>query len=309
MANKLPKGPKRRPKKRNSPLRPKLKATAVGEDHAFDEPMVEHQNEDATEFEDATTKKTRKLKGIRLQKLLADRGYGSRRKMEAWITQGKIEVNKQVAQIGQRVLPQDKILVNGYGLRPKAKFSKTKMLMYNKPEGEICTMHDAQRRPTVFRRLPKISGARWVAVGRLDINTSGLLLFTTNGELANRLMHPSAGIEREYRCRIFGEIDKTKIQQLLDGITIDDHLMQFGRIRVENLDGDQRNKWATVTLAEGRNREVRKLWEAVGCQVSRLTRTRYGFLTLPRNLRQGQHRDLTPREVKRLIGDQDGTTE
>ena len=308
MANKFPKGAKRRPKKRNSPLRPKLKAAAVGEDHAFDEPMLERQNDDATDIEDTANNKTRKLKGIRLQKLLADRGYGSRRKMETWITQGKIEVNKQVAQIGQRVLPQDKILVNGYGLRPKAKFSKTKMLMYHKPEGEICTMHDSQRRPTVFRRLPKISGARWVAVGRLDINTSGLLLFTTNGELANRLMHPSAGIEREYRCRIFGDIDKQKIQQLLDGITIDDHLMQFGRIRVENLDGDQRNKWATVTLAEGRNREVRKLWEAVGCQVSRLTRTRYGFLTLPRNLRQGQHRDLTPREVKRLIGDQDGTT-
>lgn len=241
--------------------------------------------------------------GIRLQKLLADRGYGSRRKMESWIKEGGIIVNGRPAELGQRVSPKDEIKVKGYALREKPSFAKTKVLMYNKPEGEICTMKDPKHRPTVFRKLPKIRGARWLTVGRLDINTSGLLLFTTNGDLANQLMHPSSGIEREYRCRIFGDIDKPIIHQLLDGIQIDDHLMKFNHIRVEDLDGDRRNKWAHVTLLEGRNREVRKLWEAVGCQVSRLTRIRYGFLNLPRNLRQGQYRELTSKEVKRLMAD------
>lgn len=240
--------------------------------------------------------------GVRLQKLLADRGYGSRRKMESWIKEGSISVNGKTAELGQKVTPKDEIKVKGRALREKPSFAKTKVLMYNKPEGEICTIKDPRRRPTVFRNLPKIRGARWVSVGRLDINTAGLLLFTTNGELANRLMHPSSHIEREYRCRIFGDINKAIIRQLLDGLEIDQHLMKFENIRVQDLQGEQRNKWVHVTLLEGRNREVRKLWEAVDCQVSRLTRVRYDFLTLPRNLRQGKYRDLTAKEVKRLSG-------
>ena len=238
--------------------------------------------------------------GVRLQKLLADRGYGSRRKMESWIKEGSIVVNGHAAELGQRVTSKDEIKVKGQALRARPSFAKTKVLMYNKPEGEICTLNDPRRRPTVFRNLPKIRGARWVSVGRLDINTAGLLLFTTNGELANQLMHPSSHIEREYRCRIFGDINKAIIRQLLDGLQIDQHLMKFENIRVEDLEGEKRNKWVHVTLLEGRNREVRKLWEAVDCQVSRLTRIRYGTLTLPRNLRQGKFRELSAKEVKRL---------
>ena len=239
--------------------------------------------------------------GIRLQKLLADRGYGSRRKMEGWIKQGTVLVNGQAAELGQRVSRKDEITVKGHLLRDRPALGKIRVLLYNKPEGEICTTKDPGRRPTVFRNLPRIRGARWVAVGRLDINTAGLLLFTTNGELANQLMHPSAGIEREYRCRIFGQINKGVVRQLLDGIQIDYHLMKFNGVRVDDMEGDQRNKWVHVTLLEGRNREVRKLWEAVGCQVSRLTRVRYGFLRLPRDLRQGKYRELTSNEIKRLL--------
>lgn len=255
-------------------------------------PKAEHADQSET--------RPAQRKGVRLQKLLADRGYGSRRKMEAWIREGKITVNGEAAQLGQRVIRKDVIKVNGYPLRDKPDLASTRVLMYNKPEGEICTMNDPRRRPTVFRHLPRIRGARWVAVGRLDINTSGLLLFTTNGELANRLMHPSSGIEREYRCRVFGEISPGTIKQLTDGIEIDRYQMRFNKVVVFDSEGDQRNKWVHVTLEEGRNREVRKLWEAVGCQVSRLTRVRYGFLTLPRNLRQGQFRELTKKEVRRL---------
>ncbi len=238
--------------------------------------------------------------GIRLQKLLADRGYGSRRKMETWIKEGKIEVNNLQAELGQRVTPEDKIVVQGHVMRERAAFDKTKVLMYHKPEGEICTVKDPLRRPTVFSNLPKIKGARWVAVGRLDINTSGLLLFTTNGELANTLMHPSSEIEREYRCRIYGTIDKAMIEALTRGIEIDGHKMRFNSVKMDDIQGDQRNKWVHVTLSEGRNREVRKLWEAVECKVSRLTRVRYGFLSLPRGLRVGKFQYLTYKEISRL---------
>lgn len=300
MRNKKQASRNKQTKRRNSPIRPKTKlapkvAEPVEEEFAKSDIMADKEPDMA---EDENSKK---LPGIRLQKLLADRGYGSRRKMEGWIKQGDIEVNGQVAQLGQRVTPRDNIKVKGYALRAKATLGHAKVLMYNKAEGEICTMNDPRRRPTVFRNLPKIRGARWVAVGRLDINTSGLLLFTTSGELANKLMHPSSGIEREYRCRIFGDIDVAIIKQLLSGIEVDKHMMKFEKVNVENLIGETRNKWVHVTLAEGRNREVRKLWEAVGCQVSRLTRVRYGFLNLPRDLRQGKHRNLTSKEIQRLL--------
>jgi 23S rRNA pseudouridine2605 synthase len=312
MANKSSPGRqfKRRPKKKNSPLRPKTKVQTLEDaidgadniDEAVDEVTPNSANLAASE-EHRETLTGKKAKGIRLQKLLADRGYGSRRKMETWIREGKVEVDGQTAQLGQRVTPRNTVKVKGYALREKSRLPGSTVLMYNKPEGEICTMNDPRRRPTVFRRLPKIRGGRWVTVGRLDINTSGLLLFTTNGELANKLMHPSSGIEREYRCRVFGNIDKSVVQQLLDGVQIDKYTMKFNRVVVMDIDGETRNKWVHVTLAEGRNREVRKLWEAVGCQVSRLTRIRYGFLTLPRNLRQGQYRELSSKEVRKLIGD------
>ena len=302
MRNKKPANRNRQVKRRNSPIRPKTKLAPKvqappEEDLTLSASTVD---DESAEPEDG---KAKKRPGIRLQKLLADRGYGSRRKMEGWIKLGDVEVNGQVAQLGQRVTPRDSIKVKGYALRAKAMLGNAKVLMYNKAEGEICTMNDPQRRPTVFKNLPKIKGGRWVSVGRLDINTSGLLLFTTNGELANKLMHPSSGIDREYRCRIFGDIDIPMIKQLLKGIEIDNHLMKFEKVDVENLTAETRNKWVHVTLSEGRNREVRKLWEAVGCQVSRLTRVRYGFLTLPRNLRHGQHRSLTSKEIRRLLKD------
>lgn len=304
MRNKKPKPASRskQPKRRNSPIRPKIKPTPKDE-APFEEELLNSNS--AVDGEQAGLEEgvSKKRPGIRLQKLLADRGYGSRRKMEGWIKQGDIEVNGQVAQLGQRVIPQDNIKVKGYALRAKANLGNAKVLMYNKAEGEICTMNDPRRRPTVFRNLPKIRGGRWVAVGRLDINTSGLLLFTTSGELANKLMHPSTGIDREYRCRIFGDIDVPIIKKLLGGIEIDKHMMKFEKVDVENLTGETRNKWVHVTLSEGRNREVRKLWEAVGCQVSRLTRVRYGFLTLPRDLRHGKHRILTSKEIQRLLKD------
>jgi 23S rRNA pseudouridine2605 synthase len=302
--------PTGRSKNKNSPIRPKTRVRTL--ETAIDQAgsLTEPENEFALNTGDSVadeigqeTASAKKAKGIRLQKLLADRGYGSRRKMETWIKEGKIEVDGQTAQLGQRVTPRNVVKVKGYALREKSRLHASTVLMYNKPEGEICTMNDPRRRPTVFRRLPRIRGGRWVTVGRLDINTSGLLLFTTSGELANKLMHPSSGIEREYRCRIFGNIDKAVVQQLLDGVEIDNHTMIFNRVVVMNMAGETRNKWVHVTLAEGRNREVRKLWEAVGCQVSRLTRIRYGFLTLPRNLRQGEYRELTNKEVRKLLED------
>ena len=289
---------KRRSAKGKRPLRPGNRARPAAKIRA--DRGVEKREESAAADPREPGSGDDKVQGIRLQKLLADRGYGSRRKMEAWITEGKVEVNGQAAQLGQRVTRQDVVRVNGRPLREKARLPNARVLMYNKPEGEIVSMNDPRRRPTVFRNLPRIRGARWVAIGRLDINTSGLLLFTTSGELANRLMHPSSGIEREYRCRIFGSITPEAIAQLLNGIQIERHLMKFNKVVVEDQEGDQRNKWVHVTLEEGRNREVRKLWEAVGCQVSRLTRVRYGFLTLPRNLRQGKYRELTEKEIRRL---------
>jgi len=312
MKPKKPAGNRKRPSnRRNSPIRPKTtrlkRPLALKEEPAFKESLESGEglpdSMDETADEAQAADASKKGQGIRLQKLLADRGYGSRRKMEGWIKQGDVEVNGKAAELGQRVTPRDNIKVKGYALRSRPAVENAKVLMYNKPEGEICTMNDPRRRPTVFRNLPKIRGARWVTVGRLDINTSGLLLFTTSGELANKLMHPSAGIDREYRCRIFGEVNIDIVKQLLSGIEIDRHLMKFSKVDVENLNGDTRNKWVHVTLSEGRNREVRKLWEAVGCQVSRLTRVRYGFLTLPRNLRQGKYRNLTPKEIQRLLSD------
>ena len=299
---------KTRPHKTNSPIRPKVKVrtleTAIDEASHMEKaestlvPDIANGMPDDNEQEAATSKKA---KGVRLQKLLADRGYGSRRKMESWIKEGKVDVEGQPAQLGQSVTPRNTVKVKGHALREKSRLPAATILMYNKPEGEICTMNDPRRRPTVFRNLPRIRGGRWVTVGRLDINTSGILLFTTNGELANKLMHPSSGIEREYRCRIFGNIDKVMVQHLLDGIQIDNHTMSFNKVVVMDMKGETRNKWVHVTLAEGRNREVRKLWEAVGCQVSRLTRVRYGSLSLPRDLRQGQYRELSSKEVRKLL--------
>ncbi|OKP03271.1 23S rRNA pseudouridine(2605) synthase RluB [Xenorhabdus eapokensis] len=224
----------------------------------------------------------------KLQKVLARSGHGSRREIEGYIQQGRISVDGKIATLGDRieVNPAIKIRLDGRILNIKEP-QKTvcRVLAYYKPEGELCTRHDPEGRPTVFDRLPKMQGARWIAVGRLDINTSGLLLFTTDGELANRLMHPSREVEREYAVRVFGEVDNAKLRQLTQGVQLEDGPASFKTIAFKG--GEGINQWYNVTLTEGRNREVRRLWEAVGVQVSRLIRVRYGDIDLPKGLPRG----------------------
>ncbi|PHM38788.1 23S rRNA pseudouridine(2605) synthase RluB [Xenorhabdus innexi] len=229
----------------------------------------------------------------KLQKILARSGHGSRREIEGYIQQGRISIDGKIATLGDRieVKPGTKIRFDGRILNIKEP-QKTvcRVLAYYKPEGELCTRHDPEGRPTVFDRLPKMQGARWIAVGRLDINTCGLLLFTTDGELANRLMHPSREVEREYAVRVFGEVDNAKLRQLTQGVQLEDGPASFKTISFKG--GEGINQWYNVTLTEGRNREVRRLWEAVGVQVSRLIRVRYGDIDLPKGLPRGGWTEL-----------------
>ncbi|GAC09198.1 23S rRNA pseudouridine(2605) synthase RluB [Paraglaciecola chathamensis] len=223
----------------------------------------------------------------KLQKVLANAGVGSRREMEKWIASGRISVNGKVATLGDRVEPVDQLRVDGNLITSAAKSAMCRVLMYNKPEGELCSRKDPQGRPTVFDRLPKIQNGRWIAVGRLDINTSGLLLFTNDGELANRLMHPKHEIEREYAVRVFGEVEDDMIKRLKKGVELEDGVSKFTEIRKRPGDDESLNSWYNVSLSEGKNREVRRLWESQGLQVSRLIRVRYGTLNLQNRLPQG----------------------
>ncbi|ABG41334.1 23S rRNA pseudouridine(2605) synthase RluB [Paraglaciecola mesophila] len=223
----------------------------------------------------------------KLQKVLANAGVGSRREMEKWIASGRISVNGKVATLGDRVEPLDQLRVDGNLITAAAKSTICRVLMYNKPEGELCSRKDPQGRPTVFDRLPKIQNGRWIAVGRLDINTSGLLLFTNDGELANRLMHPKHEIEREYAVRVFGEVDDDMIKRLKKGVELEDGVSKFTEVRKRPGDDESLNSWYNVSLSEGKNREVRRLWESQGLQVSRLIRVRYGTLNLQNRLPQG----------------------
>ncbi|WP_237386680.1 23S rRNA pseudouridine(2605) synthase RluB [Xenorhabdus sp. Sc-CR9] len=221
----------------------------------------------------------------KLQKVLARSGHGSRREIEGYIQQGRISIDGKTATLGDRieVKPSVKIRLDGRILNIKEpQKSVCRVLAYYKPEGELCTRHDPEGRPTVFDRLPRMQDARWIAVGRLDINTCGLLLFTTDGELANRLMHPSREVEREYAVRVFGEVDNAKLRQLTQGVQLEDGPASFKTITFKG--GEGINQWYNVTLTEGRNREVRRLWESVGVQVSRLIRVRYGDIDLPKGL-------------------------
>lgn len=224
----------------------------------------------------------------KLQKVLAHAGHGSRREIEGYIEAGRISIDGKTATLGDRidVNTSAKIRFDGRVLGVKdAQKNPCRVLAYYKPEGELCTRNDPDGRPTVFDRLPKIQGARWIAVGRLDVNTSGLLLFTTDGELANRLMHPSREVEREYAVRVFGEVDDAKRNQLLKGVQLEDGPASFRALKFKG--GEGINQWFNVTLTEGRNREVRRMWEAVGVQVSRLIRVRYGDIDLPKALPRG----------------------
>ncbi|MEM1262671.1 MAG: 23S rRNA pseudouridine(2605) synthase RluB [Pseudomonadota bacterium] len=235
----------------------------------------------------------------RVQKLLANVGLGSRREIERWIQAGRVTVNGEPAELGQRVSNNDQIFVDGRRVNlTGARHRKAQYIRYNKPPGQICTRRDEQRRPTVFESLPRVRGGRWVAVGRLDLNTSGLMLFTTDGQLANRLMHPSSQIERRYMVRVHGLPSDEVLQKLTTGVELDDGPGRFATLSERNR--GSANQWFEVTLREGRNREVRRLWEAVGCSVSRLTRIAYGPIQLDKKLRQGQYAYLTDQEASAL---------
>ncbi len=245
----------------------------------------------------------KKVPGEKLQKILARAGFGSRREVEKLIAEGLVKVNGKVAQLGDRAFPDDKIKVRDHEVR-ETRLAKqpTQVILYNKPEGQVTSRKDEKGRDTVFQHLPRIINSRWVAIGRLDMNTSGLLIFTNNGELANRMMHPSYEVEREYSVRVFGEVSEDTLKQLKKGIKLDDGWAKFDRIvKLPQQDDDSLNQWYKVVIKEGRNREVRRMWEAVGVQVSRLIRTRYGQFQLPRNLRQGKSEALTWRQVNQLL--------
>ncbi len=235
----------------------------------------------------------------RLQKLLARAGYGSRREIERWIEQGELSVNGRTARLGDQASPADVIVHRGRTLvLNQLGQGPTRVIMYHKPVDEICTRDDPQGRATVFDRLPPMKTSRWIAVGRLDINTVGLLLFTNDGELANRLMHPSHEIEREYAVRVLGEVDAAMLQRLKRGVELDDGPAHFDEVTLQG--GEGANHWFRVKLKEGRNREVRRLWESQGVKVNRLIRVRFGPIELPRSLTQGRWRELAPREMKAL---------
>jgi 23S rRNA pseudouridine2605 synthase len=235
--------------------------------------------------------------GEKLQKVLARSGTGSRREMERWIEEGRITVNGQRAKLGDRVTAKDRIAVDGKSL-DIAPGEKTRCILYHKPTGEVCTRSDPQGRRTVFQRLPKLKAGRWISIGRLDFNTSGLLLFTTDGDLANVLMHPSSNIEREYMVRVMGNVTPEMLKHMLDGVMLDDGVARFTDI--QDAGGEGINRWYYVVLMEGRNREVRRLWESQGLTVSRLKRVRYGEVFIPSKVKQGQWVELEGKEVKGL---------
>ncbi|MGC0992835.1 23S rRNA pseudouridine(2605) synthase RluB [Pantoea agglomerans] len=229
----------------------------------------------------------------KLQKVLARAGHGSRREIESMIAAGRVSVDGKIATLGDRVESSKslKIRIDGHLVSIAESATEVcRVLAYYKPEGELCTRSDPEGRPTVFDRLPRLRGSRWIAVGRLDVNTCGLMLFTTDGELANRLMHPSREVEREYAVRVFGQVDDDKIRQLSKGVQLEDGPAAFKTLKFGG--GEGINQWFNVTLTEGRNREVRRLWEAVGVQVSRLMRVRYGDITLPKGLPRGGWTEL-----------------
>ena len=234
----------------------------------------------------------------KLHKVLAQSGMGSRLEMEQLILEGRISVNNEPAHIGQRIQFGDSIKVNGKPIRVRIDPPPARVIAYHKPVGEVVSHDDPQNRPTVFRRLPKVQGGKWQSVGRLDLNTEGLLLFTSSGELANNLMHPRFGLEREYAVRVLGALTKEEKQKLLDGVTLDDGLAQFGSI--EDGGGEGSNCWYRVTISEGRNREVRRMLEAVGHAVSRLIRIRYGAMVLPRGLKRGAWMELDDADIRSL---------
>lgn len=237
----------------------------------------------------------------RVQKYLARLGYGSRRQIEDWMRRGRVTINHKPASPGDTVSEDDVIAVDGKRVaRYREVRFRPRVLIYNKPEGEICSRSDPQGRPTIFDRLPRLRHGRWVAVGRLDLNTTGLVLLTNDGELANGLMHPSSGVEREYLVRVLGEVEPAMLERLRQGIELEDGMASFDG--VYEIGGGGANRWYGVVLREGRKREVRRLWESQGVRVSRLKRIRFGPVRLPRALRQGRWDELDESGVAELAG-------
>jgi 23S rRNA pseudouridine2605 synthase len=235
----------------------------------------------------------------RLQKWLAGQGLGSRREIERWIKEGRIVVDGKPAELGVKVEGTERIEVDGKPIRAPKNDRKPRTIIYHKPPGEICTRNDPQGRRTIFQSLPKVLGARWVSVGRLDFQTTGLLILTTDGGLANRLMHPSSELQREYIVRAYGEPTEEQLDELKQGVQLEDGKARFESIQVT--EGEGSNRSYRVTISEGRNRIVRRLFEAVGCRVNRLLRVSYGPIALSRDLRPGKYRELNEHEVKQLM--------
>ncbi len=235
----------------------------------------------------------------KLHKLLAQAGYGSRRDMEQVIADGRVTVNSQPATVGMRISAEDIVRIDRRPIKLSLEESETpRILIYHKPEGEIVSRDDPQGRATVFDKLPRAAGGRWIAIGRLDYNTSGLLIFTTSGDLANNMMHPRFEVEREYAVRVMGELDDEKMHQLTGGIELEDGIAHFHSIRYEG--GEAANHWYNVVLKEGRNREVRRMFATVGVMVSRLMRTRFGIVNMPPRLKRGMWLELEPAQVKMI---------
>jgi 23S rRNA pseudouridine2605 synthase len=266
------------------------------------------EQDDAPEADEAGVADTKRVlapepDAPKLQKVLAQAGVGSRRDIEDLIAEGKIEVNGEVAHVGQRISFGDQVRVAGKPIRIRISPPTPRILAYHKPTGEVCTFHDPEGRPTVFRSLPRMPQGKWQSVGRLDINTEGLLLFTNSGELANQLMHPRFGVEREYAARVLGTLSDEQRARLLEGVNVEGQVASFKAI--EDGGGEGANRWYRVVITEGRNREVRKLFEAVGMVVSRLIRIRYGTVVLPRGLKRGVWVELSDddvRVIRRLAG-------
>ncbi|MBQ0790061.1 MAG: pseudouridine synthase [Cycloclasticus sp.] len=245
------------------------------------------------------SKKPQRQPPERIQKLLAQAGVGSRRQIEKWIVEGLISVNGETAKLGDKITARDDIKLKGRVLKLEGKLQvETQVLIYHKPTGEIVSKNDPEGRPSVFKRLPRLDAGRWIAVGRLDLNTQGLLMFTNDGDLANKLMHPSQQIDREYAVRVMGRIDEAMLQRLVNGVALEDGTARFEDIHESG--GEGVNRWFHVVVAEGRNRLVRRLWESQECKVSRLIRVRYGSVYLPPGLPAGHHKFLDKKEVKEL---------
>jgi len=244
------------------------------------------------------------LMSEKLQKVLAAAGLGSRRQLEKWIAAGRVSVDGSIAKLGDRVESRARIMVDGRVVKTHTN-ENPRVLMYSKPEGEVCTTSDPEGRPTVFDSLPAIHSGRWIAIGRLDINTSGLLLFTNFGELANRLMHPSYEVRREYLARVHGDVDESMLKKLTEGVLLEDGLAKFQTVKAQHQRGSEErgasNQWFRVALGEGRTREVRRLWESQGVEVNRLKRISYGPIQLPSFIRRSEYIELEPKQVQSLF--------